>query len=322
MNMFLTILLLVLKILGITLLSIFLLLFILFLLVLFWPVKYKGQFDYNNKAISISGSVSWLGIFRIIINKEDKLVIKLKALFFTIYNSNKPAKANKIKSKNKEEKAKEVNTDSKSTEVSSTIKESVNDESKIDSIYNEASNKEAAKTNENKADSVSSSGINSHSDNSENEIPKSFEEVEKNNNETKDYSCENSKEDNTKTDNKSNKIKNIINLIQSEEFKYAFDKVKSKLIKLLKIVLPRKWNINALVGFDDPATTGAVLAISGMLYPLIKNHISVCGDFENANICINGKARGRITVVKAIFIACSLFFDKRIRYIIREFKEV
>ncbi len=97
---------------------------------------------------------------------------------------------------------------------------------------------------------------------------------------------------------------------------------KEKLIKLLKHILPRKLNIEARLGFYDPSVTGSILAISGMLYPLINRHIHVYGDFENQCIDINGNFKGRICIFKILIIALQVYFNKNIKKVIKLFREV
>jgi len=117
------------------------------------------------------------------------------------------------------------------------------------------------------------------------------------------------------------KIKRKIEVIRSEEFKKCFNRVIKKVIRLIKLIVPRKWNINATVGFDDPAKTGKILAISGFLYGLFPGHIRVIGDFEHEVIDVHASAKGHINLTKILIILAQLYFDKKLKNIINKLKE-
>lgn len=117
------------------------------------------------------------------------------------------------------------------------------------------------------------------------------------------------------------KIKNVLEIVQSDDFKKAFLYSKKKIIKLLKLILPRKWYVNAILGFDDPSVTGKIISISSMFYPLIYKHISIKGDFENEIIDVDFYFKGHITIIKILSIGVFTYFNKDIRKIIKSFKE-
>lgn len=113
------------------------------------------------------------------------------------------------------------------------------------------------------------------------------------------------------------KIKKYIEIIKSETFKKAFSKNKAKIVKILKRILPRKLKIEGSVGFDDPSVTGSVLAITGMLYPLIGKYIRITGNFENEEILIKGNMKGRITIFSLIFTGLQIYLNKDIKKVIK-----
>jgi len=124
------------------------------------------------------------------------------------------------------------------------------------------------------------------------------------------------------------KIKKIINeiryymaVIRSECFKRAFLLCKTEVLALLTHILPKKLNGNFVIGTGDPASTAQILAIHGMLYPLIGNHISIIPDFDNAIFEGDLFIKGRITVFKILKIAIKVYFNKDIRRVIHLFKK-
>lgn len=67
------------------------------------------------------------------------------------------------------------------------------------------------------------------------------------------------------------------------------------------------------IGMDNPAATGQILAIYGILYPFVGNNISVDGDFENKVMEGSLLIKGRIRAVVFLVAAFRLFINKNIR---------
>lgn len=118
-------------------------------------------------------------------------------------------------------------------------------------------------------------------------------------------------------------IKNIryyLAVIRSKCFERAFSLCKTEVISLLKSILPRKIKGNFLIGTGDPASTAQVLAIHGMLYPFIGNHIIVTPDFENTNIEGDLFVKGKITVFKVLKTAIKVYLNRDVRKVLRLLK--
>jgi len=110
-------------------------------------------------------------------------------------------------------------------------------------------------------------------------------------------------------------------ILTSELFERTFEKCKKRVYRLLKEILPRKIDINFEVGFDDPYTTGEVLGIAGMLYPLLGEHFHVAGNFEESIIRGAGKLKGRIFGFSFLKIGLFYLFDKDLKRLIRLLKK-
>ena len=115
-------------------------------------------------------------------------------------------------------------------------------------------------------------------------------------------------------------IEYYLKVIRSEAFQSAFGVCSSQLAVLLISIRPRKISGDLLIGTGDPAGTGQILAIYGMLYPVIGNHISITPDFERQIIEGNLFVKGRITVIRLIQVAWKVYFHKDIRRVIRLLK--
>ena len=63
---------------------------------------------------------------------------------------------------------------------------------------------------------------------------------------------------------------------------------------MIRHILPQKASGQITFGFDDPATTGSVLAACSVLYALYGTELTITPDFENAVIDGNLQMKGRI----------------------------
>lgn len=112
----------------------------------------------------------------------------------------------------------------------------------------------------------------------------------------------------------------LMEFISDEVHKGAFRKVIKEIKHLLKRLVPGKLTADVHYGFDDPCTTGKVLAGLGMLYPFIGEHVQVMPDFENrvleGNVYIKGKIHGYY-----FFVTCwNLIWCRNVRMTYRHIK--
>lgn len=115
-------------------------------------------------------------------------------------------------------------------------------------------------------------------------------------------------------------IKYYIDVITSSEFKSAFRLCRTQAGALLRHVCPQKINGSLKVGTGDPASTGQVLAIYGMLYPFLGNQITVTPDFEQQIVEGELFIKGRITLFRLIRCAWIIYFNKDLRRVINMLK--
>lgn len=346
MSIFLSVLLFILKFIGILFLSIIGFILFCVIIILFVPVRYKAKVDVVDKDINFLAKGSWL--FHIVsvsynLGAVNPLNIRIfgHALKF---NKGLKQKNNSSKSNKKEIVKKDKAKKRKNTKSHDVLKESSEDkvsniteniEPKIEQSTKDISNEDisiedfAQCTAENNLKDVNQSDniIDLGIENSK-KIEAVSKEIMKDDedllddmlNEDLANDSTKSKKDN-KTSDKYDKIKGKIELIKSDSFKQAFLLCKKELIHIFKIVLPKKWYIDAKLGFDDPATTGKILAISGMFYGLIHKHISLVGDFENEIIDVHGKFIGHITAFRLLCVAAHLYFNKNLKSIINQIRE-
>ena len=290
----LTVLLLILKILGIVLLVLLGILLALLLIVLFVPVRYQGS-GYREEGdpvpMHVQLKVTWLlHLVRVSFIYPEEAFLKVKVLFFQIL----PAKEKKKKASNKKEAdGKKPKTDKK--EVGSDVRDTTSDQ-KISDEGNTAV-EDGGDDRRTLLDFVRK--LFSAIRNIKYTIRKIYDKI--------NHIIHN--------------IRYYIKILQTESFKRAFMLCREQLLRLMKIVLPRKVSGTFTIGMEDPAATGQILSIYGILYPLIGDSITVIPDFEKPVMEGSFRFKGKITAFTLIRIAAKIYFDKDLKRVICLFKK-
>lgn len=290
----LTVLLLILKILGIVLLVLLGILLALLLIVLFVPVRYQGS-GYREEGdpvpVHVQLKVTWLlHLVRVSFIYPEEAFLKVKVLFFQIL----PAKEKKKKASNKKEAdGKKPKTDKK--EVGSDVSDTASDQ-KISDEGN-AADEDGGDDRRTLLDFVRK--LFSAIRNIKYTIRKIYDKI--------NHIIHN--------------IRYYIKILQTESFKRAFVLCREQLLRLMKIVLPRKVSGTFTIGMEDPAATGQILSIYGILYPLIGDSITVIPDFEKPVMEGSFRFKGKITAFTLIRIAAKIYFDKDLKRVICLFKK-
>ena len=112
-------------------------------------------------------------------------------------------------------------------------------------------------------------------------------------------------------------------VLESDPFRQSAESCKKELGWLFKKLKPNKFEADFIVGMEDPATTGEILAVCGMLYPLIGQHVRVVGDFDCEKTHIEGQLliRGRISAITFLRVALRIYFNKDIKKLIKLLKK-
>lgn len=99
------------------------------------------------------------------------------------------------------------------------------------------------------------------------------------------------------------KITGVRSLLEKPYTKKVLKDGKVLLKKMWKHVRPRKLQGSIHFGLEDPATTGQLLGVVGMLYPVYRNHFVIAPDFEQQ--IFEGKiyAKGRVQIGRMTFLA-------------------
>lgn len=118
-------------------------------------------------------------------------------------------------------------------------------------------------------------------------------------------------------------IRKYLDIIKTVEFTEAFALCKSSLLRLFRMIKPRKLKVCGKIGMKSPDQTGYVCAVIGVISPFFKKQIQIIPDFEN--YVVEGKIliKGRVYLFVVLIIGIKVFFDKNIRKVIDMFhKEV
>ncbi len=118
------------------------------------------------------------------------------------------------------------------------------------------------------------------------------------------------------------KISMIKTTIENDIFKRAFDLVKRKLLRIIKMILPDKCNIRLGLGTGAPAQTAELVGIFGAMYPFLFNKVSFEPDFDEKVIEMDAHLKGHITVFTIVYSAAVCFFNKDVKKVIRRFKKI
>ena len=112
-------------------------------------------------------------------------------------------------------------------------------------------------------------------------------------------------------------------VMESEPFQASLSLCKGQLMRIFGMLKPDRFEAEALIDMADPAVTGEILAVYGMLYPLIGQHVRLTGSFACERTKIEGRLylRGKVRVFTLIRAAVRVYFDRDIRKLIRLLKK-
>lgn len=314
-----SILLTILKVIGLILLCILSVLLILLLTVLFVPVRYrvKGVRKAPDfEPLDLQLKVTWLlQILSVHYHypKPGYFIIRLFGLKIYTTDPDKPIKTKKKRKRKNSEKETVPEAEMVQTQESAVTEESAPEEE------NTTTEGPVGEEDTSETDSVESESIETESEEADEEptLKKFFQkliDILQNIRYTFQKIYDKIKEI-------LHNIKYYTEMIQSDSFQNAFRYSKNELWKLIKKLIPGKIKANLLVGTGDPASTGNILAIHGILYPLIGNHVVITPDFENKIVEGDFLVKGKITFFRILITALRIYFHKDIRRLLKEFKK-
>ncbi|ADL34379.1 hypothetical protein bpr_I1642 [Butyrivibrio proteoclasticus B316] len=326
----------VLKIIGIALLVILALVLLILILVLFVPIRYKLdgtipetdlEQGFDLEKIIGSASFSWLlhfisGGIQYPENKEFTVrIMGIKIL------PRKEKNKDKEKKKRKKEKSDSVNEDNSQAEDSIQNAEDIateGNEDTSDDAKSDAEPVESGNTNsdESDKDSDSESDTNTRTDSEDKALIEIVQDIiDKVENILKTPQNVLGKIQYT-ISRVCGKIGMIKTTLENDIFKRAFELVKGKLIRMIRMILPDKSKVDLMLGLGDPADTAQAMAAYGALYPVLFKSVSFRPDFDRKVIYADAHFKGHITVFTILYCVCVCYFNKDVKKVIRRFKKI
>lgn len=298
--------LLILKIAGIIIAAVLGILIAGLFCVLFVPVRYRGDVsltdgkEQGKRQADILFRATWLlHLVRVYVTYEETVRVRIKLLLFTLMDTAKEKKeqrrGRKMK-KNRKEKNPEPQEEPAAGEGE--IKE---DREKFPAGDAGAYGSEKARKPKSALPSKEKRGIKRRISN----ILQTITEF-----------CDKLKEIRGKTER-------IKTLWTSGHMARSRSLLRKELNYLLRHSRPGKLEGYLRFGFDDPSTTGYVLAAYyGILYPLWRPKISVEPDFENPVLESRVKIKGKVRAWHFLKSGCRLFFSRDIRRVVEDVRKL
>ncbi len=120
------------------------------------------------------------------------------------------------------------------------------------------------------------------------------------------------------------KIDMIKSTLENDIFKRAFELVRKKLLRLIRMILPDRCKIDAVFGTGDPALTAEVYGGYAIIRAFLSRKIKIncTPDFDRCVVYTDTHMRGHITLFTALYITARCYFDKDIKKTIKRFKKI
>lgn len=109
--------------------------------------------------------------------------------------------------------------------------------------------------------------------------------------------------------------------IKDESNQKTFRLLLRQLKKLVRHILPTKAEGKAVIGFEDPATTGKILAGLGLLYAWYGDKIEITPVFGETVLEVEGDVKGRVRAGTILLCCVRMLLNKNFRRILRKLKK-
>ncbi len=311
----------ILKWIGIVLLCILGLVLLILLLTLFSPITYNVQFKGSKESIYVQAKMGWfLYLIRPIVTFEDN-ELKIKVRIFGIpINLSGGGKESPKKSEKTEVKADEVHEEKeKPAEIPAAEEPLLIEDKEAEAVeVIEAEGEPEPKAEVNEEVTEKKSFFDKIKDKTKREKkPKLSEEEKQKLKEEKQQKREETKK---KIREGIDKAKKIWAYLQEEETRKAIALIKDVTKKVLRHILPRRFKGHINLGFEDPSTTGTILAAVGGAYPIHRGNLGVTPVFDTEEMVLDGEARihGHIFIIFFVIQGLRVLTNKRIMSLIKK----
>lgn len=328
LHILLTIILSILKIIGIILAAVIGILLLVLLCALFVPVRYRVAADGKlgeKPPARVEIKVTWLlHMVNILFSYHGSVCLRIRLFCFTLLDSSKKKKGKKKKKggKKKQHKADKERDGKEETEIPPiSEKERINEE---ETARLEMGREKTAEEGESM--DQTEGGLSEEEDGQGiiEKVKAFFHavfgffrkllEALKNIEYTTREIC-------GKIKNVMENIRYYIDILQGEAFRNVFRNAKKQLLWICRKLKPQICRINLRAGMEDPATTGQIMAVYGMLYPMVGGSIFLQPEFEGKVMEGDVYIKGRITGIIFLVAGLKIALDKNIWRLLKLLKK-
>lgn len=82
---------------------------------------------------------------------------------------------------------------------------------------------------------------------------------------------------------------------------------------IFKVIAPKEWDFEVVVGTGDPGDTGELIAKLTMLYPIFYQHGIIRGDYENECLMGGALVKGKFRLGQIVIRLVKLYLQKDVR---------
>lgn len=118
------------------------------------------------------------------------------------------------------------------------------------------------------------------------------------------------------------KIDMVRATIESSVYFRAKRVLLNELKRVIRQLLPRGTRVDLTFGAKDPKTTGDVLSILGMLYPVLEDRVRVTPVFEEEVLFGTARVKGRIIPAVLAFSFLRCYLNRDVRKIVKRVKKI
>ena len=118
------------------------------------------------------------------------------------------------------------------------------------------------------------------------------------------------------------KISTIIDFVREKATRRTVAKLLKEVVDLIKYIGPQKLKGSFRFGTGDPSSTGMLLGGLSLLPVVYQKGVAVSPDFEEKCFIGDGTLTGRIRLVYLVRLVLRLIFDKEVRWVYKQWKQI
>ena len=123
-----------------------------------------------------------------------------------------------------------------------------------------------------------------------------------------------------KLDDIRDNLEYYLDLLGQARTQEALKTVTGQLLRMLRHILPTRLAVHAIIGIPDPAAMGQLMAVQGMLYPVLHQKVWIEPEFEQKRMEGTFTAQGRIRLVTLLFCALRIILKRDVIYLIKRLR--